>query len=518
MTTEEPDRTAVDPGGRAFGRLPARLLLGAVATVSGVLLAAWIPASVAMPLMRDQGIFAWVGQTILRGGAPYKDAWDVKGPIVHLLYALAFAMFGQHEGAVRVFHLLQVALFAWAAYVLLEGRSARVGATLIATALAALATGGDPWSSAQPDEWAGFWMMAMLALVWRSPTLVSALVAGALVGAAAAFKPPFLLCAVVPLTMLPARRNRVAVLLGLALTLGAVAAWLGAAGAWPDAVDVLFRYDLEVARRSEPLTPLWHVLGSPSLLALQALGAVGLVSLPRSDRRAFGLLLLAGASLLVALVQRKFYVYHFAPYVQVCALLAGAGASVLGDVRRRLPMVLTSACGCAAVVVWTLHAPFDRDWNYIAWRTGQRDTERYRAEFEIRDLSRRSTEDMAARIRTLTKPGDPIYLWGFDALLYVLADRPSASRLGFSYAVAAEPDPAVKALREQAVVADLARVRPKVLVVQETDDNQLMPGGSRAALQRLPVLKATIERCYAHTYRNTDYTMYTRTTTCGSPE
>ena len=115
-------------------------------------------------------------------------------------------------------------------------------------------------------------------------------------------------------------------------------------------------------------------------------------------------------------------------------------------------------------------------------------------------------------------PGEPMQLWGFDALLYVLADRPSASRLGFSYAVAAEPDPTRRADRERELVADIERVRPRVLVVQETDDNQLMPGGSRAALRRLPALASAIARCYGQTYRNRDYTMYTRTNTCGSTE
>ena len=506
------------PESGRFWRVPARLLLAGTAGLCGLVLAAWVPASVAMPLMRDQGIFAWVGRTILAGGAPYKDAWDVKGPSVHLLYALAFALFGPYEGAIRVFHLLHLVLFAWAAFVLLEGRPGRVAATVVATALAALATGGDPWSSGQPDEWAGVWMVAMLALVWRWPSTASALLAGALVGAATAVKPPFLLCVVVPLTLLTGRRQRVTVLAGVALVLGAVAAWVLAAGAWPDAVDVLFRHDLETARLSEPLAPLWQVLGTSSLVALQALGAVGLVSACRTDRRSVGLMLLGATSLVVALVQRKFYVYHFAPYLQVCALLAGAGAAVLADVRRPVLRAGAAALGCVAVVGWTLPAPFDRDWNYAAWRLGLRDTERYRAEFEIRDLSRRSTEDIAVRVRLQTQPGEAIYVWGFDALLYVLADRPSASRLGFSYAVSAEPDPAVRALREQEVVAALERVRPRVLVVQETDDNQLMPGGSRAALRRLPALASAIARCYGQTYRNRDYTMYTRTTVCGSSE
>lgn len=514
-----PDATS-EPG--RFWRMPARLLLTGTAGLCGLVLAVWIPASVAMPLMRDQGIFAWVGRTILAGGAPYRDAWDVKGPIVHLLYALAFILFGPCEGAIRVVHLLHLALFAWAAYRLLEGRPGRVAATVVASALAALATGGDPWNTSQPDEWAGIWLVTALALVWRPAWTGAAALAGALLGAAVVLKAPYALFAPVLLWAASGHRARTAMAAGAVVPMAAVGAWLWASGAGPAAFDVLARFDLDVARSATPFAPRAAQLGSPSLLAVLALGLVGVAAVWTEDARR-GVLL--GAMLVVAfcvaLVQRKFYLYHFAPLSIVSAVGCGAALTVLaghGPSRGARLRLVAAGLGCVAVCVWTLPEPWRRDWNYLSWRTGQRDTRRYRDEFEMLDVSRRSTEDIALRVRQATAPGEPMQLWGFDALLYVLADRPSASRLGFSYAVAAEPDPARRADRERELVADIERVRPRVLVVQETDDNQLMPGGSRAALRRLPALAAAIARCYAQAYRNRDYTMYTRTTTCGGAE
>ena len=59
---------------------------------------------IAEPFGRDQGIFAYIGQTILHGGVPYRDAWDHKTPGLYGVYALAFALFGR---AMASIHLLE---------------------------------------------------------------------------------------------------------------------------------------------------------------------------------------------------------------------------------------------------------------------------------------------------------------------------------------------------------------------------------------------------------------------------
>ena len=47
-------------------------IAGATLAVGFVLL--WALASLRWPFGLDQGIFAWVGDTVLRGGWPYRDA------------------------------------------------------------------------------------------------------------------------------------------------------------------------------------------------------------------------------------------------------------------------------------------------------------------------------------------------------------------------------------------------------------------------------------------------------------
>lgn len=75
-----------------------RWVLGA--TVALVL--AWAFASLTWPFGWDQGIFAWVGETITRGGMPYRDAWDIKGPLPYYTYALAHWLFERNLWGIRI--------------------------------------------------------------------------------------------------------------------------------------------------------------------------------------------------------------------------------------------------------------------------------------------------------------------------------------------------------------------------------------------------------------------------------
>src|ERR687892_1902970 len=43
--------------------------------------------SLVQPMGADQGLYAYVGERILDGELPYRDAWDQKPPAIHYTYA-----------------------------------------------------------------------------------------------------------------------------------------------------------------------------------------------------------------------------------------------------------------------------------------------------------------------------------------------------------------------------------------------------------------------------------------------
>ena len=74
-----------------------------VISIAGILFGS---VSLIYPYARDQGIYAYVGNTILEGGAPYKDAWDFKPPAIYYLYALSSFLFGKNMISIRIFEII----------------------------------------------------------------------------------------------------------------------------------------------------------------------------------------------------------------------------------------------------------------------------------------------------------------------------------------------------------------------------------------------------------------------------
>src|SRR5688572_27605967 len=76
-----------------------------------VLLGLAIPFS-NVPLNRDQGVYATCADMLLRGGVPYRDCWDTKGPALHVTYAVARVLFGHFTGGAYVLNAIAVVITA----------------------------------------------------------------------------------------------------------------------------------------------------------------------------------------------------------------------------------------------------------------------------------------------------------------------------------------------------------------------------------------------------------------------
>ena len=109
--------------------------------------------SLTWPLGRDQANFVWVGKVILEGGVPYRDAWDVKGPLTYYAHALTVGILGPHAISVRIPDFLAVLLCV----VLLRRLVLRItagdafGANGAVVCFAFLYYANGFWSTAQAD-------------------------------------------------------------------------------------------------------------------------------------------------------------------------------------------------------------------------------------------------------------------------------------------------------------------------------------------------------------------------------
>jgi len=76
-----------------------------------VLLAVRLP-SLVQPMGADQGLYAYVGERILSGELPYRDAWDQKPPAIHVAYAAMRALL-PGSAAVPAADLVMAAVIAF---------------------------------------------------------------------------------------------------------------------------------------------------------------------------------------------------------------------------------------------------------------------------------------------------------------------------------------------------------------------------------------------------------------------
>src|SRR5213595_2969770 len=95
-------RPAAEVVPRQAVRDPEQLL----AIVCWVVVAAASLSILLFSFGRDQGIYAVVADTILKGGMPYRDAWDFKPPGIFLTYALAQGVFGKSMLSIRLLEVI----------------------------------------------------------------------------------------------------------------------------------------------------------------------------------------------------------------------------------------------------------------------------------------------------------------------------------------------------------------------------------------------------------------------------
>ena len=69
--------------------------------------------SLVQPMGADQGLYAYVGERILAGELPYRDAWDQKPPAIHLHLRAACARVWPSDGVVAGRRPVAAAAIAW---------------------------------------------------------------------------------------------------------------------------------------------------------------------------------------------------------------------------------------------------------------------------------------------------------------------------------------------------------------------------------------------------------------------
>jgi hypothetical protein len=495
---------------------------------------------------RDQGIYALVGEGILRGKLPYRDLWDFKPPGIFFVYALAQGIFGKSMLAPRLLEVLGLVLL-----VVCSGRLARtffghatvgyVGGAIAALIHAEL----DFWHTGQPETFGGALTFVALVLATgegkRSRRYLRWFGVGIAFGCAALLKPPLgggaLVCAAYLFKreqqQTSARAASGAVILvsaGVCVPVLLAVAWFALRGG----LGALYW-------TMHDFTPGYTALGwegrrAPEMFyyalqeaffkfsAVNTAGVIAAVAItPMSLREREGVFLVLGVIAMHVTgiaMQGKFFPYHYGATLPLIAFLAGLGLYKLwrrclaGGTGGVLAFVaFVGACVAMRQAVGDLPQDFwERSalrMKYVLRIPPYDRREALDVELAtVADVNLAADRAVALELKARTPPAAPVLVWGFEPVIYWLAGREPATR--FIYDVPQR----TRWQRERArqdMMADLRAHPPAAIVVQHNDVFPMVTGDtldSRRALATFPELARLLDSRYELTQTIEDFDVY----------
>jgi 4-amino-4-deoxy-L-arabinose transferase-like glycosyltransferase len=483
----------------------------------------------------DQGIYAAIGDSLLRGGVAYRDAWELRPPGVFYAYYLSFLLLGRAPWAVHALEVLALAFTCAGLYrvgaIHLRSRTAGVVAAL---ALPLLYVPFGHWNSAQCESFQQPFLVWGLAC-WPDSEEPGrrerrCLLAGVLLGAAVMTKlPAIVFCLVFVLESLltdvdascwkDRLRPTLVTLAGMGLLPALVLLYYTLRGALPQLLDAWVTYPVEYARFSGGDSFEWHrrmlvnALSCFSLPVQLLLAVAVLRSLLGGGRPALRWLavLLAGVGALA--MQRKYYGYHHLVLLPFVSLGVGLATkplqiplSAFVSVPKKIVLGgaflgIAALAGLGLVYLIRSNTPRWGELTALGNRVVRDDRECALGRFSYaRDVS------LAAAIRSMTRESDSVFLWTNEPLAYFLSDR----RMGgpYSHPVLVVP-PWAGDERLHYLVRRLQLEKPR-LIVTGGDGALFRPESSEELLRVYPGLREFIEDNYVEAARRDEFRFWLR--------
>jgi hypothetical protein len=507
----------VDPG-KTEGRSKAFVV------VLALFCAAVLAPTIAYRVGVDQGVFAYLGAEILEGRWPYLQTWESDFPGLMFIQAGIIATLGESLVMFRVVDWVVQLTTALLIYGIAQRAGChRAGALLAAGIYCLTYQGYGPWNTAQRE---GFGMFFVLLGFWlfltaqrRPPWLTSALI-GLGFGVAVLTKPTLVVLAVFYAPLLPGLRTIRAFQLFVAAALSAAAPtallllFYWSQGGLLQIYEACIAYQSIYTARLRGDSSLWsYWLGKAANLGREAtwLGILYLPFLIGGRERRVRTMIYAAyiASIYSVWVQGTFAGYHYLPGLAIGAVLLGSMYTRIADIvlavtrvpsaLQRIPLreCVAAAVLLAAIPVYVRAETVTRFLDFGFLDRPRPNEFRNGTVFDYTE-----DYDVAEYLRTRTEPNDYIQVWGYESLVYYLADRNAASRFQMTHPlVMREPGEPITPMQQRwrdEFIGAMHLNRPRYVAVVR-DDNWWWAPEERTSEQLLddfPEWKAFIQKHY----------------------
>jgi len=511
------------------------------------LLALLLSPLLLFPLGPDQSAFYIGGGKILRGAVYYRDIIDVKPPLIHHLYALAMAIFGEHGYAILLCDALAQGATCWLMVVVTRRLSGSLlWGYLSAVIYILLYVGLNFQNVAQPESYVGLIGLAITWLLLEKRTRAGFIAVGALAGIlfllkftlgiilAAALLGEILLFRAGPRALATRCLEFGAGFLPVA---GLLLFYILANGVGPEfAMMRSFTGGYARLQLGSPGTALKNMLkllprAFSELYSILLFGATtaGMAgAIPRPPEKQAGAtdgtaLLLRFATITFVLLlgtvclEGRYYPYQFSRIYPFGALLAGHGLiAITRRLQARPPRGLYRPLLIGTLLAGAvLYGPLIR---YGWWSLpmglrivgGEEAYDRYYGRL-LDGLSRTELRSVGQEIDRRRAPGDQVFAASNVAglLYYQIGYFPKLPVL-FSPSIAASFAPEEW---RNAAISYLMRERPRFIITQRGDDREEqtgIPQDSEQTLRSLPGIDSLLNAGYRETMHTEVFHLYER--------
>jgi hypothetical protein len=441
----------------------------------------------------DHGSFAYIGAEILEGRWPYLHTWESDYPGLMFLQALEIFLFGKSIAMFRLFDLIFQLGNCYFIYRIAARVGNRYAAFFAAAVFCLIYQGYGPWNTAQRE---GFGLLFILMGFWlyltaeRRPAFVTAAGIGLGFGLGAMFKPTLLALAAFYAPLLRNLNGKTwtripAALAGFLVPIVAIIIFYWSQGGLVELYEACFSYETVYAQRLRGDDALWvHWLAKLRKLGIQA-AVLSILYVPfllwGPARRERCMLYLGYlGSIFAVWVQGTFAGYHYIPGLAIGAIFLGTMLSQtipillrnqsfeLGRIRIAPQLLAAHVAILAALPIYMKREPIK---NLLTLRLLQAPLPNEFRNEPVFDF----TEDfeVAQYLKAHTQPEDRIQVWGYESLVYYLADRDAASRFQISHPLVLRiPGQGLGAMQlrwRQEFLQDMAQRQPVYIAVVRED-------------------------------------------------
>ena len=466
-----------------------------------------------IPLERDEGEYAYTGQLILRGIAPYTLACNMKMPGIYAAYAAIMAVLGE---SIRGIHLglLAINLVTILSVFFLGRRLLNPYFGLVAAAFFALLSIDERalCFTANAEHFVLVLAVPALLLLLKAvenQKIGGLFLSGLLLGCAflmkqhaaafAAFGAAYLAIREISRRPLSPKRSAfrsLVFLCGLSLPFAATCMAMAAAGAfknfWFWTVDYARHYVSQHTLHQGIVSLCFNfasVAASTSILWTLALAGGPCACLAREGRRQ-GLWLLGFAvfSFLAICPGLYFREHYFILMLPAVALLAAAAVRGLFlSLKRLWPFPLCLAAVGALVAAAMLQTIY-LERRYLFTLTPSQISKQVYGESPFAE-----SLEIARYVQERTSPEDRIAVVGSEPQIYFYANRLSATSQIYTYALM-ERHPYARVMQEE-MISQIEKARPKFLIYINVNGSWMIKWDS------LPLILGWVDQYARHNYR-----------------